>query len=751
MLGRSKRIGVTAAVFAVTGMVSVTFAGLLGVMPGFPLLTYDSNGTLTYNGTSKAFDIAAAPIAIRFTPVSPPRLVTPTGSPASEVLKISIVLDGAGNVISGIPGDDLVIEGQVDQNGDTIPDYTGILLTGEIVAFGFEDSGSATDQYDFRFVVTGGSLASFYTGMDIGVTTVSESSSFANDFNINFNGGAKGSVGPIERINRPPVCNANGPYAAECAGTSTAIVLDGSQSTDADGNQLTYEWTTNCPNASIDNPTSATPTLTIQTAGICNLDCEVTLRVSDGVAPPQECTALVSVRDSNAPGITCPADASVACNADTTPAATGRATATDECNPDVTVTHSDLETPGACPQARTITRTWTATDSCGNSASCTQTISVTDTTAPMIVQCPGYIQVTCEQGTDPSMTGVPTATDNCDPAPTATYSDSVDNGQCPIASIITRTWTVSDACGNTATCLQTIKVRDTRRPVLTCPPDRTINCGESKQPSNTGYATATDGCDTNPRITYCDDVCGQCPKIIRRTWRATDDCGNCATCVQTITVVDNQAPVITCPPDVTRSCGQSTSPGSTGRATAEDNCDSCPDVSYCDTRVGCCPGPVTITRVWTARDRCGNRSTCTQVIQLTPPNTCPKSPGYWKNHRERWPVNELQIGDEIYNANELMNLLRGRNPNGSQCGSDSSTALARMLVAAKFSILNGASPQNYADEIEEADEFLADYPPGSDPRGSRRNRANSLKDDLDCFVNSRPHGCRDDEDDSCGR
>lgn len=750
MIGRSKRILAVAAVIVVTSVVSASFAALLGIMPGYPLLTYDSNGTLTYNGTSKALDIVASPIAIRFTPVSPPRLVTPTGSPASEVLKIGIVLDSAGAVISGVPGDDLVIEGQVDQNGDTIPDYTGILLTGEIVAFGFEDSGPATDQYDFRFAVTGGALASFYTGMDIGVTTVSESSGFANDFNVNFVGGAKGSVGPIEKINRPPVCNANGPYAAECGGASTSIVLDGSQSTDQDGNQLSYEWSTSCAGATFDNPTSATPTLTIPTAGTCNLSCEVTLHVSDGIAPPQECVALVTISDTNAPSITCPADANIQCNTDTSPAATGTATAIDECDPNATVSYSDDEVPGACPQAKTIKRTWTASDTCGNTATCLQTINVSDTTPPIIVQCPPYIQVSCEQGTDPSVTGRPMAQDNCDPAPTADYSDVVNNGQCPVASIVTRTWTVSDACGNTATCVQTIKVRDTRRPVLTCPPDKTIQCTESKHPSNTGYATAVDGCDSSPHVTYCDEVCGSCPKVIRRTWRATDDCGNCATCVQTITVVDTQAPVITCPQDVTRSCGQSTDPCQTGRATADDNCDSCPSVTYCDTRVGCCPGNVTITRVWTARDRCGNRSTCTQIIRLTSPATCPNSPGYWKNHRERWPEDMLELGGRMYNSNELMNLLRGRNPNGSQCGSDASTTLARVLIAAKFSILNGSSPQSYADEIADADNFLRYYPPGSDPRGNNRRTALSLNDDLDTYVNSRPNGCRDDDDNNCG-
>jgi hypothetical protein len=48
-------------------------------------------------------------------------------------------------------------------------------------------------------------------------------------------------------------------------------------------------------------------------------------------------------------------------------------------------------------------------------------------------------------------------------------------------------------------------------------------------------ATATDNCDTNVAVTYTDQVSGTCPKTITRTWKATDDCGNYSTCVQTIT------------------------------------------------------------------------------------------------------------------------------------------------------------------------------------------------------------------------
>jgi hypothetical protein len=81
-------------------------------------------------------------------------------------------------------------------------------------------------------------------------------------------------------------------------------------------------------------------------------------------------------------------------------------------------------------------------------------------------------------------------------------------------------------------------------PVITCPADVTIECGESTLPDNTGYATATGECDPSPTITYSDSSSGTCPEVITRTWTATDDCDNSASCIQIITVVD------TTPPDI---------------------------------------------------------------------------------------------------------------------------------------------------------------------------------------------------------
>jgi subtilisin family serine protease len=41
-----------------------------------------------------------------------------------------------------------------------------------------------------------------------------------------------GKLDVLAVVNEPPVCNANGPYTAECAGATTTISLDGTGSSD---------------------------------------------------------------------------------------------------------------------------------------------------------------------------------------------------------------------------------------------------------------------------------------------------------------------------------------------------------------------------------------------------------------------------------------------------------------------------------------------------------------------------------------
>ncbi len=333
----------------------------------------------------------------------------------------------------------------------------------------------------------------------------------------------------------------------------------------------------------------------------------VNVLATDASGNTAACSFTVTVNDTEDPTITCPSDVVISCSSTLDPVLTGYAYATDNCAAGLEVTYSDVETPGSCPQEKIITRNWSAVDAAGNIAACAQTITVVDEIAPVIT-CPDDITVPFGSSTEPSATGFATATDDCDPAPAVTYADVANT------TVITRTWTAADACGNSVQCVQTITIQGSGAPIIDCPDDITVSCNSATDPSVTGTATAVDDNDPEPAISYSDEETpGSCPfeKTIARTWRAEDDDANFSTCVQTIIVIDEAAPVLTCPDDINIDCAASTDPSQTGVATAVDNCDSAPVVAYTDAVDG-----VVITRTWTATDACGNVGQCIQTITL---------------------------------------------------------------------------------------------------------------------------------------
>ena len=360
-----------------------------------------------------------------------------------------------------------------------------------------------------------------------------------------------------------------------------------------------------------------------------------------------ECTQTITVHDITNPVITCPADVTLNCEDDNTPAATGTATATDKCTPaaNITITRTDVSTYSADPSNilhynYSITRTWRATDVAGNYSECNQMITVHDVSNPVIT-CPAHVTVDCEDDTTPSGTGTATATDICTLVANIaiTHSDVSTQSADPSAPLhynytITRTWRATDVAGNYSECTQIITVQDVTNPVITCPADITIDCEDDNTPAGTGFATATDICApaVNIAITH-SDVSTQSADpsdllhynyTITRTWRATDVSGNYSECIQTITVHDITKPVITCPSDVTINCEDDNTPAGTGDATATDNCTPVSNITITHSDLSTYdadPSNVlhynyTIARTWRATDISGNFSECTQTITV---------------------------------------------------------------------------------------------------------------------------------------
>lgn len=151
-------------------------------------------------------------------------------------------------------------------------------------------------------------------------------------------------------------------------------------------------------------------------------------------------------------------------------------------------------TPGDCPQEYTITRTWTATDDCGNSTQHIQVISVEDNTPPELNDLPDIsVTVECDQ----DLPGIPdvTASDLCDTDVSVIFNESTEAGSCPQEYTLYRTWEATDDCGNTVTFTQTITVTDNTAPTFNqspLPEDITVSCSDVPMPE---VLDGTDNCD----------------------------------------------------------------------------------------------------------------------------------------------------------------------------------------------------------------------------------------------------------------
>jgi hypothetical protein len=109
---------------------------------------------------------------------------------------------------------------------------------------------------------------------------------------------------------------------------------------------------------------------------------------------------------------------------------------------------------------------------------------------------------------------------------------------------------------------------------------------------------------------------------LTRTYRATDACGNSATCAQTITVNDTTPPAITCPDDIVISTGGACTAADLTDLGAPVVSDNCSDVTVSTNRLDgkslTDPYPIGTTTIqWTATDACGNSSTCYQKVTVT--------------------------------------------------------------------------------------------------------------------------------------
>ncbi|MBE0641072.1 MAG: HYR domain-containing protein, partial [Bacteroidales bacterium] len=275
-------------------------------------------------------------------------------------------------------------------------------------------------------------------------------------------------------------------------------------------------------------------------AGSCNHSYFIhrTWFAQDASGNLDSCLQVLTITDDNEPEVYCPPDLLLFCPADTTPGLTGSATATDACDPAPIISYIDQVLPD-CGGTFTVERTWRATDECGNSAECVQTLTVQDTTAPLIT-CPGDVVLDCPADTTVGTNGLATATDECSGF-VITHIDQVTYG-CAHTFVVERTWRATDDCGNFSECIQTLTVQDTTPPLITCPNDTivTADYGSCDDDVTVPAPQVSDECsdwtlfnDYNGTDNASDTYPAGTTLV---TWTLTDDCGNASSCVQTIVV-----------------------------------------------------------------------------------------------------------------------------------------------------------------------------------------------------------------------
>jgi hypothetical protein len=408
---------------------------------------------------------------------------------------------------------------------------------------------------------------------------------------------------------------------------------------------------------------SITPSAAVTGGTLCNPEITVTATDSCGKTTSKTCIAHV---DGEAPTVTCPQDMTVVGGQFECPVSvTFAGSANDNC--DGSIVPICTPASGSTFQPGETTVNCTATDSCGNQASCSFKVNVL-CPAPLPAALGDFVwddvnSNGIQDAGEPGVSNVTVQVFTCgQQAPLQTTATDTTGAYLftglqpgsyfvqfvlPPGYAFTAKDVPSDDTKDSdadissgQTICVTLSQDETNRtvdagllcqkkPKITCPPPVQISCA-SQVPApdvNSVTAKACCPCPTPLDVQWLGDVLSQsnCPNqfVLTRTYRATDGCGNTETCEQIITVSDTSAPVISCPGDIVAKTGDDgtgncSTTVNVGSATATDNCGVKSIIGVrSDGKPLSDPYPLGITTIiWTASDNCNHSVSCTQRITV---------------------------------------------------------------------------------------------------------------------------------------
>jgi gliding motility-associated-like protein len=205
--------------------------------------------------------------------------------------------------------------------------------------------------------------------------------------------------------------------------------------------------------------------------------------------------------------------------------------------------------------------------------------------------------------------------------------DVSDGGVCP--ETITRTYQVTDSCGNTYVKDYIFTIIDETKPIFVGPTSITAQCSAPPAFANLNAFLSADGYDiidcklntSSFSVQTEAPIGGPCNQRIVRRYSVEDMCGNISVFTQTITIRDTEKPVfVRAPQNQTVTCNiptpyQNYNEFASDGWMATDNCglnyNSFRHVSDDTTSFSC---PIVVYRTYAITDNCGNTAELKRFI-----------------------------------------------------------------------------------------------------------------------------------------
>ncbi|MFM7152974.1 MAG: gliding motility-associated C-terminal domain-containing protein, partial [Bacteroidota bacterium] len=332
------------------------------------------------------------------------------------------------------------------------------------------------------------------------------------------------------------------------------------------------------------------------------------------------CTSVITVEDATSPAASC-ADITISLDSDgmVTIAGTDIDNGSSDNCPGV-LTFSASPSVFTCAQIGAQAVTLTVTDTNGNDASCTATVTVEDNGNP-IALCKN-LTVYLDGTGAATVTGAQLdggSTDGCSGIGALSLEPAMINYDCDSIGTRIVTLTVTDENGNSANCTAIVTVQDVTNPTAGCQ-------NTTVQLDNTGNITLAAEQLNNGSSDECGGTLGYTPAsfsytcanlgVNNVTLTVSDVAGNTATCTAVVTVQDLTPPVAQCK-NATVFLGSNGMGTVTSAQMNNNSTDNCGPLTFSPATINYNCNDVGVhTETLTVTDGQGNSSSCTAEVTV---------------------------------------------------------------------------------------------------------------------------------------